>query len=116
MVVRPDNRLEDGPMEPVNCAGCGADVDVRKSSWQSTSIQWHDNAVATCREHQAFLSAAGEHPGDKLFLGCSALAASIVDAAMSGKVHVQQVPTDEDIEELLASGTSTSGTTSGDRS
>jgi hypothetical protein len=39
MVIRPDNRLDDAPMVPVVCARCGAGVQVRKSSWNQTSVQ-----------------------------------------------------------------------------
>ncbi|OBF13659.1 hypothetical protein A5727_16460 [Mycobacterium sp. ACS4331] len=48
MTVRPDNRLADTPMRPVECGTCGARVLVRKSSWEQTSVQWNADAVARC--------------------------------------------------------------------
>lgn len=85
VVVRPDVRLGDGPMEPVTCGGCGARVEVRKSSWEQTSIQWHADAIAACHERRA----AGDPADGISFAGCSRLAASIRDAAVSGALRVQ---------------------------
>jgi hypothetical protein len=87
MAVRQDNRLDDAPMVPVTCARCGAGVEVRKSSWNQTSVQWTGPALSRCEERcsAAQLAANG---GRGLFLACSALNGSIVDAVKSGMVPV----------------------------
>jgi hypothetical protein len=84
VVVRPDVRLEDGPMVPVTCAACRARVDVRKSSWEQTSIQWSADAIDTCHERGSADTVDGVG-----FAGCSALTASIRSAALEGSLPVQ---------------------------
>ena len=59
MTVRPDNRLADGAMQSVGCEACGARVEVRKSSWEQTSVQWHADALEACIERRA----ASPRPG-----------------------------------------------------
>ena len=87
MTVRTDNRLADAPMVPVACRHCGAEVMARKSSWQQTSVQWDAAALARCpqRREAALLSA---HGGRGLFLSCSDLRESILDAVVSGALPV----------------------------
>ena len=81
--MREDNRLADGaPMRPLACERCAAQVLVRKSSWQQTSVQWTAEALAACRE-----LGAAPMPGPAL-AGCSQLRAAIHDAATSGKLPV----------------------------
>lgn len=90
--VRPDNRLADAPMVPVTCRACGAGVLVRKSSWEQTSVQWDAEGSAQCRQRRdaRLLAARG---GSGLFLGCSELSASILDAVGRGAVHlVDELP------------------------
>ena len=87
MAVRPDNRLDDAPMAPVTCACCGAGVEVRKSSWNQTSVQWNGTALERCEERCTAEQLAGEC-GHGLFLACSALGASIVDAVRLGVLRV----------------------------
>ena len=67
MTVRPDNRLADVPMTPVDCGACGARVQVRKSSWEQTSVQWdgasrdrcdHRDDLALCPQLRASIEAA----------------------------------------------------------
>lgn len=48
MSVRPDDRLADAPMQPLRCQRCDGPVLVRKSSWEQTSIQWSEQAMADC--------------------------------------------------------------------
>ncbi len=85
MAVRPDNRLDDSPMVPVVCGRCGAGVQVRKSSWNQTSVQWTGTALSRCEERCTVEQLAGaSRPG--LFLACSALKASIADAVRAGAV------------------------------
>ncbi|CRZ16503.1 ferredoxin [Mycolicibacterium neworleansense] len=87
MAVRQDNRLDDAPMAPVTCARCGAGVEVRKSSWNQTSVQWTGTALERCEERCT--AAQLEHDdGRGLFLACSALGVSIADAVRSGAVQV----------------------------
>ncbi|SBS70396.1 conserved hypothetical protein [uncultured Mycobacterium sp.] len=87
MVIRPDNRLADAPMVPVDCRRCGAGVQVRKSSWNQTSVQWTGPALDRCEERctAAQLAVDGAH---RLFLSCHALSESIVDAVRAGTVPV----------------------------
>jgi hypothetical protein len=87
MTVRPDNRYADSPMVPVACQRCGACVLARKSSWNQTSVQWNAAALAQCLERRdaenlAPYSALG------LFLACSALSDSIIDAVRHGDLPV----------------------------
>lgn len=86
-MTRPDNRLDDAPMMPVNCRRCGAEVQVRKSSWNQTSVQWSTAALACCEERDASAGVAPD-AGYDLFLGCSALMDSIVDAVRDGTLPV----------------------------
>jgi hypothetical protein len=87
MAVHPDNRLADGPMTPVACSACGAGVEVRKSSWEQTSVQWHEDTADRCLERRATTRRPGPNGG--AFLGCQALRESIGEAAMGGVLPVQ---------------------------
>ncbi|WP_396909041.1 ferredoxin [Mycolicibacterium sp.] len=87
MIVRPDNRLDDAPMAPVTCTRCSAGVEVRKSSWNQTSVQWTASALDRCEERCTAAQLIGPG-GNGLFLGCSALAVSIVEAVGTGALHV----------------------------
>lgn len=91
MAVRPDVRLENGPMTPVACATCGAVVEARKSSWDQTSIQWTREARDGCVERRASSPRPG--PNGAAFLGCAALNESLREAAVRGQLPVQD--TDE---------------------
>lgn len=83
--VRPDNRLEDMPMTPVECQTCRAVVRVRKASWRQTSIQWDELANRTCPERPS----TGE-PVLDMGPSCGALRASIERAAVSGDLAIFQ--------------------------
>lgn len=87
MAVRPDNRLADGPMEPVDCQACGARVQVRKSSREQTSLQWTGEALATCVERRAASPRPG--PNGAFFAGCASLRDSIEAAVDRGEVTIQ---------------------------
>lgn len=87
MAVRPDVRLESGPMTPVSCTTCGARVHARKSSWDQTSIQWTSEALTACVERRATSPRPG--PNGAAFLGCSALNDSLREAAVRGELPVQ---------------------------
>lgn len=83
--IRPDVRLDDGPMRPVSCRACSAVVEVRKSSWEQTSIQWSTEAIARCQERRP-----GNYGADTLaFEGCRKLSESIHDAVADGTLAVQ---------------------------
>jgi hypothetical protein len=85
--VRADNRLDQMPMVPVACRNCGARVLARKSSWNQTSVQWNADATARCAERADAQKIAT--PGSRgVFLVCSALSASILDAARQGGLAV----------------------------
>ena len=87
MAVRPDNRLADSPMVPVNCRRCGSCVLARKSTWNQTSVQWNADASARCLERRD-AEHLTEHAERGLFLACSALNDSIVDAVRTGDLPV----------------------------
>lgn len=82
--IPPDVRLDDGPMVPLRCRTCAAQVEVRKSSWEQTSIQWNREAVSKCRE----LHPGSAGPGRGLAADCRSLASSISEAALSGSLPV----------------------------
>ena len=85
---RSDVRLEDGPMQPVDCSACGATVTARKSSWDQTSIQWNAAALAACLERRAPRTSS-DRPNRQAFLGCSALAAEVRAACSDGRLEVR---------------------------
>lgn len=85
---RPDVRLDDGPMRAVTCATCRAEVLVRKSSWDQTSVQWTDEALASCHERRQPLP-TNERPNRNAFPGCSALKESIREAAVRGDLDIR---------------------------
>lgn len=82
-----DNRLQDMPMVPVACRACGARVLARKSSWSQTSVQWNADAAARCLE-RAEAQGLEAPSGPAVFLACSALSASIVDAVRHGDLRI----------------------------
>ncbi|CEA08715.1 hypothetical protein BN1051_02073 [Arthrobacter saudimassiliensis] len=85
MAAATDTRLLDTPMQPLACRECIAVVQVRKSSWQQTSIQWDADALKACRERPGFC--AGGEPAER-FAGCETLAASIRQASTEGRLPV----------------------------
>jgi hypothetical protein len=85
--VREDNRLEEMPMVPVACRQCGARVLARKSTWNQTSVQWNADAAARCAE-RAEAQEMSKHAGRGVFLVCSALSESIVDAVRRGDLSI----------------------------
>jgi len=80
--VKTDNRLDEMPMVPVACRSCGARVLARKSSWNQTSVQWNADATARCAERAEAQQMFG------VFLACSALGESIVDAVRHGDLAI----------------------------
>ena len=86
MTARIDDRLLETPMSAVQCRACAAQVLVRKSSWQQTSVQWDASGLGQCVERQS----AGSLPtqANGLFLACAELGRSIEDAALRGEVQV----------------------------
>jgi hypothetical protein len=86
-MIRADDRLLASPPVPVSCAHCGAKVLARKSSWQQTSVQWDTDATARCLERRDAQNLAA-CSGRGVFLACSALADSIVDAVRHGELPV----------------------------
>ena len=87
MTIRIDNRLCDCPIASVACRRCGGCVLVRKGSWNQTSVQWNAEASTGCLERRDTQNLAA-YSGQRVFLGCSALAASIVDAVRHGDLPV----------------------------
>jgi hypothetical protein len=85
--VKADNRLDEMPMAPVACRNCGARVLARKSSWNQTSVQWNADATARCAERaEAQKLAANGRRG--VFLVCSALSESILEAVRHGDLAI----------------------------
>lgn len=98
VTVRPDVRLDDGPMNPVTCSTCSARVEVRKSSWEQTSIQWNGAAIAACHERRD----TGDAADGVSFAGCTRLDESIRQAAVAGELPVQSgdpLPTNDEGED-----------------
>jgi hypothetical protein len=85
--ARVDNRLDEMPMVPVACRNCGARVLARKSSWNQTSVQWNADATSRCAERAEAQKVTV--PGSRgVFLVCSALSESILDAVRHGDVCI----------------------------
>lgn len=95
--IREDNRLSDAPMEALTCHSCQAQVEVRKSSWAQTSVQWHAEALAACVERRASSPRPG--PNGRVFTGCMNLRDSVREAAVLGDIHVLD---DELVEDVVA--------------
>lgn len=87
MAVRADARLADSPMRPVRCDACGGQVEVRKSSWDQTSIQWHADSLRACAERRT--ARPGSGPNGEFFSGCTALRDSVRAAAARGEIPIQ---------------------------
>jgi hypothetical protein len=85
--VRTDNRLDEMPMMPVACRSCGARVLVRKSTWNQTSVQWNVEATNRCTE-RAEAQKVSAHANRGVFLACSALRESILDAVRHGEIAI----------------------------
>ncbi|GAA2594944.1 MULTISPECIES: hypothetical protein [Streptomyces] len=93
--TRIDNRLDtqraDGvPMRPLACERCAAEVLVRKSSWQQTSVQWTARATAACAERDATDGdgTSGTGGTEGAFEGCRSLRDTIREAALRGRIEV----------------------------
>jgi hypothetical protein len=69
----------------LDCARCGATVEVAKFSPQHTSVQWSQEAVLRCAEF-ADQIAAGQTSA--LTATCTSLRASIDDALADGRLAV----------------------------
>jgi YD repeat-containing protein len=87
-VTRSDDRLDDLPMTPVECQRCHATVQVRKSSWQQTSVQWDGAGARTCVERRSPLGGGGIREAD--FFTCAGLRESIAQAALSGAIPLPE--------------------------
>lgn len=74
-------------MMPVACRQCGARVLARKSTWNQTSVQWNADAAARCAE-RAEAQKMSAHASRGVFLVCSALSESIVDAVRRGELSI----------------------------
>lgn len=85
---RPDVRLEDAPMQPVDCAACGAQVSARKSSWDQTTVQWTSPALGQCLERRGAVEDS-DRPNRRAFSGCQALREAVREAAVCGLLDVQ---------------------------
>ena len=85
--VRTDNRLDEMPMLPVACGSCGARVLVRKSTWSQTTVQWNADATNRCAE-RAEAQKVSAHASRGVFLVCSALRESILDAVRNGELPI----------------------------
>jgi hypothetical protein len=74
-------------MTPVGCRRCRATVLVRKSSHAQTSVQWTAAAYQACPERRE-ADKLSAHGSRGVFLACSALRESIVDAVRDGQLAV----------------------------
>ena len=82
-----DNRLDETPMIPVVCDNCGARVRPLKSTWNQTSVQRNADATARCTE-RAEAQKMSAHASRGVFLVCSALSESIIDAVRHGNLPI----------------------------
>jgi len=83
LASRPDERL--ARFRPVECARCGAMVQVAKFSPQHTSVQWSQASVRACAEFTAWVSAGGQ---SALIDSCASMRDSIDRAVLQGSVEV----------------------------
>ena len=81
--VRVDDR--HGSPQPVECARCGATVNVVKFSPQHTSVQWSAAALGSCAE---FRARAAEGTRSALIDRCASLRDCIDAAVASGRLAV----------------------------
>ena len=81
--VRVDDRRASP--QPVDCARCGATVNVVKFSTRHTSVQWTAAAQERCAE---FRARAAEGTRSALIDRCASLRDSIDAAAASGRLTV----------------------------
>ena len=81
--VRGDDR--HAPSQPVQCARCGAVVQVVKFSPQHTSVQWSAAALGSCAE---FRARAAEGTRSALIDRCASLRDCIDAAVASGRLAV----------------------------
>ena len=81
--VRADDRKVSP--QPVECARCGATVEVAKFSPQHTSVQWTAAAARCCAE---FRARGAEGTRSALVEGCAALRDSIDAAVAAGRLVV----------------------------
>ena len=87
MTIQMDDRLSESPMVALDCRRCGAAVLARKGSWNQTSVQWNAEASAACVQRRDPDNSSA-YSGRGVFLGCSALTDSIVDAVGDGDLPV----------------------------
>lgn len=80
----PADEREAG-FRPLECARCGASVQVAKFSRQHTSVQWSLAAVRACAEFSA-RAAAGEQTA--LIDTCASLRDSIDRAVLEGSLEM----------------------------
>ena len=79
-----DVPISELPMQSVSCTECIARVQVRKSTWQQTSIQWNSEALEACRERP--LAGQGGSPKEQ-FVGCETIRAEIREAALQDRLN-----------------------------
>ncbi|MGW4350808.1 ferredoxin [Nocardia sp. NPDC004582] len=84
MIRRQDDRLRSVPMTPVRCHACTAQVEVRKSSREQTSIQWNAVASMACLERPA----GNPQRPEPLFAGCGPLRDSVAAAIRDGSLRL----------------------------
>ncbi|WP_417373895.1 hypothetical protein [Glutamicibacter protophormiae] len=76
---------KDAAVQQVRCIECLAKVQVRKSAWEQTSVQWNDEALDLCRERPA--RSTGNLPRDQ-FVGCETLRAAVRDETVQGNLKL----------------------------
>lgn len=76
---------KDAAVQQVRCIECLAKVQVRKSAWEQTSVQWNNEALDLCRERPA--RSTGNLPRDQ-FVGCETLRAAVRDETVQGNLKL----------------------------
>ena len=72
-------------MQPLQCRTCGNEVLVEKFSWHHTSVQWQADSATACAEFRADAESGTRTVHTR---SCSALRASIRQAALDGRIDV----------------------------
>ena len=85
LTMEPPADEREAGLRPVDCARCGAVVQVAKFSRQHTSVQWSLSAARACAEFSA-RAAAGEQSA--LIGTCASLRDSIDRAVIEGRLEV----------------------------
>ncbi len=75
-------------MQPIECRQCGTAVLVEKYSLSHTSVQWLSDAATACPRFAEATAADGGSLCGTTAMSCSALATTIDEAVLDGRIDV----------------------------